>query len=142
MFAQRMEWRRGEDLRGEFKGVERGWCLGGEEFRQELLEQVDGRPGPSHFGEAVQGAEGAQAERLVVEGLKRLRWTEADLRARRKGERGKIQLARELRSKTTMPLAWIAARLSMGTRGHLAWLLQQRGSARRAAPTDQCLLKI
>ena len=137
-----MEWRRREDLRGEFKRVERGWCLGGEEFRQELLEQVDARPGPSHFGEAVQEAEGAQAERLVVEGLKRLRWTEADLRARRKGERGKVQLARELRSKTTMPLAWIAARLNMGTRGHLAWLLQQRGSGPAGATTDQCFLEI
>jgi len=80
--------------------------------------------------------------RLVVEGLKRMRWSEADLRARRKGERGKIQLARELRSKTTLPLAWIAARLNTGSRGHLAWLLQQGGSGRLAAPTDQCLLGI
>src|ERR1035441_5870517 len=46
----------------------RGWCLGGEEFRQELLEQVDTRSGPSHYGEAVQEAEGVQAERLVVAG--------------------------------------------------------------------------
>src|ERR1017187_2700532 len=137
-----MEWRRGEDLRGEFKRVERGWCLGGEEFRQELLEQVVARPGPSQFGEAVQEAEGAQAERLGVEGLKRLRWTEADLRARRKGERGKVELARELRSKTTMPLAWIAERLNMGSRGHLAWLLQGGGSGGRAAPRGQCLLEI
>jgi REP element-mobilizing transposase RayT len=142
VFEERMEWRRGENLRGEFKRVERGWCLGGEAFRQELLEQVDARPGPSHFGEAVQAVEGAQAERLVVEGLKRLRWTETDLRARRKGEPGKVRLARELRSQTTMPLAWIAARLHMGTRGHLAWLLQQRGSGRTAAPTDQRLLEI
>jgi REP element-mobilizing transposase RayT/ribosomal protein L39E len=142
VFAERMEWRRREDLRGEFKRVERGWCLGGEEFRQELLEQVDARPGPSHFGEAVQEAEAAQAERLVVEGLKRMGWSEADLSARRKGERGKVQLARELRSNTTMPLAWIAARLNMGSRGHLAWLLQGRGRGRRAAPTDQCLLQM
>jgi hypothetical protein len=69
-------------------------------------------------------------------------WTEADLSARRKGERWKVQLARELRSKTTMPLAWMAARLNPGSRGHLAWLLQQRGSGRLAAPTDQCLLEI
>src|ERR1022692_2184419 len=127
VFEERMEGRRGEELRGEFKRVERGWCLGGEEFRQELLEQVEARPRPSHVGEAVQEAEAAQAERLVVKGLKRLRWAEADLRARRKGERGKVQLARELRSKTTMPLAWIAERLNMGSRGHLAWLLQGGG---------------
>jgi hypothetical protein len=98
----------------------KGWCLGGEAFRQELLEQVDARPGPSHFGEAVQEADAAQAERLAVKGLKRLRWNEADLSARRKGAPGKVQLARELRSKTTMPLAWIASRLNMGSRGHLA----------------------
>jgi hypothetical protein len=90
----------------------------------------------------VQEAEAAQAERLVVAGLKRLRKSEADLGARRKGERRKVQLARELRSKTTMPLAWIAARLNMGSRGHLAWLLQQRGSGGLAAPTDQRLLAI
>ena len=137
-----MERRRREDLRGEFKRVERGWCPGGEEFRQELLEQVDAQAGPSHFGEAVHEAEAAQAERLVVEGLKRMGWSEADLSARRKGERGKVQLARELRSKTTMPLAWIAERLNMGSRGHLAWLLQGRGSGRLATPPDQCLLEI
>ena len=37
-----MEWRRGEDLRGEFKRVERGWCLGGEEFRRELFGKAEG----------------------------------------------------------------------------------------------------
>ena len=74
-----MEWRRREDLRGEFKRVERGWCLGGEQFRQELPEQVETRPGPSHFGEAVQEAETAQAERLVAAGLRRMEWSEADL---------------------------------------------------------------
>ena len=41
-----------------------------------------------------------------------------------------------------MPLAWIAERLTMGTRGHLAWLLQQRDQDQPAAPSDQCLLKI
>ena len=59
-------------------------------------------------------------------GLKRMGWSEADLKGRRKGEPRKVDLARKLRSQTTLPLAWIAERLSMGTRGHLAWLLQQR----------------
>ena len=77
--------------------------MGGEEFRQELLEQVDTRPGPSHFWEVVQEAEAVQAEQLVIEGLKRMGWSEADLRARRKGEPRKVDLAWELRSQTTMP---------------------------------------
>jgi hypothetical protein len=142
VFAERMEWRRGEDLRGEFKRVERGWCLGGEEFRQELLEQVDTPPGPSHFGEAVQEAEAVQAERMVVAGLRRMGWSEADLSARRKGEPRKVELAWELRSRTTMPLVWIAERLRMGSRGHVAWLLQRRGKKGDAAPADQCALGI
>ena len=137
-----MEWRRREDWRAGFKRVERGWCLGGEQFRQELLEQVETRPGPSHCGEAVQEAETVQAERLGVEGLKRMRRSEADLRARRKREPGKFDLAWELRSKTTTPLTRIAERLGMGCRGHLAWLLQQRHKCWRAAPSDQCLLGI
>ena len=49
------------------------------------------------------------------------RWSEADLKARRKGEPRKVELAWELRSQTTMPLAWIAERLNRGTVG-ARWL--------------------
>ena len=145
MFAQRMERRRGEDAEGEFKPVERGWCLGGEEFRRELLEQVSTLPGPSHFGAAVQEAEQARAERLVVEGLRRMEWSEADLKARRKGEPRKVKLAQQIRAQTTMPLAWIAQRLSMGSRGYLAWLLSQGKRAekgRHSRSIAQGLLEI
>lgn len=41
-----------------------------------------------------------------------------------------------------MPLAWIAERLSLGTRGHNAWLLQRRSERRRLPPADQRLLGI
>jgi hypothetical protein len=68
-----MEWRRQCEQEGEFKALERGWCLGGEAFRKELLEQVNERPGPSHFGEAVQEAAEAGAERLALVEF-RLRW--------------------------------------------------------------------
>ena len=70
----------------------------------------------------------------IVRTDKRLGWSEADLKARRKGEPRRVELAWELRSRTTMPLAWIAERLTMGTRGHLAWLLQHRDQDRLAAP--------
>ncbi|SRR6266404_4813656 len=98
VFGERMEWRRRDNSAKEFKAVERGWCLGGEEFRKELLEQVTTRPGASHFGEAVQEALEVQAERLVAAGLKRLGWTEADLRKRPKGDAKKVKLAQELRA--------------------------------------------
>ena len=145
VFGERMEWRRGEKSVKEFKPVERGWCLGGEEFRRELLEQVNTLRGPSHFGEAVQEGELARAERLVVEGLRQMGWSEADLKVRRKGEPRKVKLAGQLRSQTTMSLAWIAERLSMGSRGYLAWLLGsgERGKkARHPEPDEQRLLEI
>jgi hypothetical protein len=42
---------------------------------------------------------------------------------RRKGDPAKLALARRLREETTMTLEWIAQRLSMGTKTHLAHLL-------------------
>jgi REP element-mobilizing transposase RayT len=141
-FAERMELRRQENGREEFKPMERGWCLGREEFRQELLEQVSTPAGPSHFGEVMQEAAQARAERMVVEGLKRLKWSDADLQGRRKGEAGKVKLAQELRAQTTMPLAWIADRLNMGSRGYLARLLGQSRKPKRSQSIDQPVLKI
>ena len=129
VFAQCMERRRmetSEDSRKEFKRVERGWCLGGEEFRRELLEQVSQGPGVSHYGEAVQEAVEVRAERLVSENLKAMGWTDKDLAVRRKGDPKKVKLAGKLRAETTMPLAWIAQRLAMGSRGYLTWLLYRQ----------------
>jgi REP element-mobilizing transposase RayT len=125
-FGERMEQRRRENLAKEFKAVEQGWYLGSEPFRQKLLAKVSTAAGPSHSGEAVREAAEAQAERLVVAGLKRLGWDEAGLKKRRKGDRGKVALAKELRASTKMTLDWIAKRLRMGSPGYLAWLLKKR----------------
>ena len=54
------------------------------------------------------------------------RWTEKYLASLRKGGLGKVALARERRSRTTVPLSWIAERLKMGSRGYLTWLLQRQ----------------
>jgi putative transposase len=127
VFAQCMERRRGEEVKEEFRRVERGWCLGDEEFRQELLEQVSKGPGASHYGEAVQEAVEVRAERLVARRLKAMRWTEKDLTTRRKGDPKKVKLAAAVRAETTMSVAWIAERLGMGSRGYLTWLLYRKG---------------
>jgi hypothetical protein len=81
-------------------------------------------------------AEEAQAERLVVQALKRVRWSQADLQGRRKGAPQKVRLARELRGQTTMPLASIVQRLNMNSRRYLAWLLV-RGRKDKHLPTGK-----
>ncbi len=125
-FAAGLEVRRTEDLAATNRRIERGWFVGSAEFRRELLEQVGQAPGASHYGEVAQEAVEVQAERFVSSRLKSLGWTEADLTARRKGDPAKVKLAAAVRAQTTMPLAWIARRLAMGSRGYLTWLLHRK----------------
>ena len=70
------------------------------------------------------------------EELARPGWQETDLDRRRKGDPGKVRIARRLRAETTMTLAWIAHRLRMGTWTHVSNLLATgpkagRGTARK-----------
>jgi len=121
-----MERRRWEELAAEFKPVERGWYLGSEAFRAELLAAAEGRVGVSHYGAQRQEIGEARAERLVKEGLGALGWNQAELSQRAKGDRGKVALARRLRAETTMTLAWIARRLQMGSWTYVSNLLHEK----------------
>jgi hypothetical protein len=62
----------------------------------------------------------------VLAELEKRGWTAEDLETRRKGDAEKLKMARRLRAQTTMTLAWIAQRLRMGTKTHLAHLLYWR----------------
>jgi len=70
--------------------LERGWVLGSQEFRGELLAQPSEKRG----------------------------WSEADLSRRRKGDSQKVRMALRLREEATMTLVWIARGLQMGTKTH------------------------
>jgi hypothetical protein len=61
--------------------------------------------------------------------MKRLKWGEAELRRRAKGDVAKVALAVRLRQETVMTLKWIAERLQMGTGGYVNHLLYQRRKA-------------
>jgi hypothetical protein len=79
----------------------------------------------------VQEAAAAKADRPVVAGLKQLGCDEAKPEQQRKGDRGKVALARELRAGTRMPLSRIAGRLNTGSRGYPAWRLSRRNPSVR-----------
>ncbi len=115
-FERRMEARRREEAEPEtITALRRDWCLGGEEFRQEMLEQMAGKLGEHHAGELRRASGEAKAERLVGQELKRLGWTEADLAVRRKSDPLKLAIAARLRRETTLTLKAIAARVQLGT---------------------------
>ena len=83
-FERQMEQRRLEEVDEEaLKQIREGWCLGSEVFRKERLEQMAGKLGDNHPGQARLETAEAKAERLVREQLQLLGWTEADLAALR-----------------------------------------------------------
>ena len=122
-----VELRRTAEAETDYRRVRRGWCLGNEVFRKELLGQMADRIGQEHYGEERLESETEQAEGLVAAGLKKARWTEADLKSQRKGHPVKVRLAQLLRAQTTLTVGRIADRLHMGTRSYAVQLLWRAG---------------
>ena len=124
-FDRQMETRRRQEGGDEeWAAIRRGWFFGADALKQELLAQMSERVGTQHYGAERQESGEAKAERLVLKELKKLRWTKDDLAQRRKGDSGKVRIARRLRQETTMTLAWIAQRLNMGVWTHVSNLLR------------------
>jgi hypothetical protein len=71
----------------------------------------------------------AKAERLIREALRARGITAAHLASWRKGHPFKLALVAKLRAETTVTVSWLAQRLEMGTRGHLAHLLYRKDQA-------------
>jgi hypothetical protein len=91
--------RRGAEEGDEWQKIRRGWYLGEEIFRQELLAQMSQRLGAEHYGEERTERAEAVAERIIAEELKRRRWREADLKTRPKGNPAKVAVAVRLRGR-------------------------------------------
>ena len=119
------ERRRQESPETDWKAVERGWFLGDQEFKEELLAQMHERRA-DHYGPELREADLVHGERVLREELSRRGWTEAELSRRRKGDPAKIELASRLRARTTMTLKWISQRLRMGTWTHVSNCLVQK----------------
>ncbi|PWU17326.1 MAG: transposase [Verrucomicrobia bacterium] len=124
-FERVMEKRRYEADGKEYKGLERGWCFGAEEFRQELLAQVRDRIGPNHFGQERRELAEERARRIITETLSDGRLTPEQLQMLPANAEIKVQLARRLRRETTMSLKWIAEQLGVGSWKYLSNLLGQ-----------------
>jgi REP element-mobilizing transposase RayT len=124
-FGQVMEHRREQETsQTDWKAVERGWCLGDDDFKAELLAQVREQRG-DHYGEELRQADHAHAQGLLQKELKQRGWTERDLVELRKADPEKLKIAGRLRQETTMTLKWIAQNLHMGSWTYLSNCLVQ-----------------
>src|ERR1051326_2286157 len=83
-FALEMERRRTEESDRPYEQLRKGWFIGSEEFRQELVAAATERVGPNHYGSDRHETGVQKAERIVCEEAARLGWTKVDLGNRRK----------------------------------------------------------
>jgi REP element-mobilizing transposase RayT len=115
-FERWMERRRLEETDPEsLKALQRGWCLGSEGFRRQMLLRMEGKLGDHHAGELHRASAEAKAEVIIAEELRRHRCAEADLQARRKSDPIKLEIAARLRRETTLTIRAIAERVGLGS---------------------------
>ena len=144
-FERQMERGRLEALDEEaLKPLRRGWYLGCEQFKEQMLELMEGKLGESHSGELHRETAEQRANRIIAEELARRGWQESEWATRRRSDPGKLASAARLRSETTLPIKWIAARVQIGTaKGaksvlpHLAQSQDQRKAASALEPCAQ-----
>jgi putative transposase len=122
-----LERRRGAEEGDAFRLIRRGWFIGKEALKQELLAQMWKKAGKSHCGQELQESAEAKAERIVAEELKRVGLAEDELNQRRKGDLEKARIARRLRRETVVTLEWIANRLRMGSASMVVHCLRRQG---------------
>jgi len=118
-----LEQRRAAETGADYGKLRRGWCIGPDSFRKELLEQAVPLLGAEHYGAERHESTEQRAEEIVTEELRRRGLAESKLAERKKGDADKLQVAIRLRAETTVTVKWIAGCLSMGAPGYLNHLL-------------------
>jgi putative transposase len=122
-FCRRMETSRLQSPGTGEKEIRAGWIYGAEDFVARLIDRLEKPAGEHHRARERRQTDEEIAERIVRAGMKELSWTEEELGRRRKSDVEKVRLAREVRSRTSVDLKWIARRLQMGTWTHVSNLL-------------------
>jgi hypothetical protein len=85
----------------QYQNLRRGWMLGSEEFRKELLEQTGKWLGPNHFGQERRETAEVRARRIIAETLRWKPLTPEKFQLLSANHRIKVALARQLRQETT-----------------------------------------
>jgi hypothetical protein len=122
-FGRVLEQRRFQADGKDYRALRRGWFLGGEDFRQELLAQTKRWLGPNHFGSERRETVEEMAQRIIAEAIRGARLTKEQLALLPANASLKIELARRLRRETTVSLKWIARELGVGSWKYLSNLL-------------------
>jgi putative transposase len=118
-FGVYMEARRKAEQTEEGEKLPRGWCVGSDRFRQELLEQMTTMAQSRFAGPEWRETNEKKAERILSEELNGRGWQAQQLGELPKADPEKLKIAQRLRTETSVSLKWIAERLSMGAPAYL-----------------------
>jgi putative transposase len=124
-FARRTEHRRAQTDDSSAELIRRSWFFGGQDFLARLSDRLEKPPTEHHHSMERNQTDEQRAEKIIRAGLAKLGWQQHELRVRRKSDARKIELAKELRTQTSVSLKWIAARLEMGSWTHVSNLLHR-----------------
>ena len=113
----------------EWSRLRRGWFLGSELFRKELMDRMDGvlsgKQRSSFSGIQVVQHDEVEAERLVLRGLDALGLDDGDLDGLRKNCPEKYAIAWLVRRNTCVRNQWIKERLKMGVATNFAMFIKR-----------------
>lgn len=113
-----------EALAGEWKTIRRGWVLGGEAFREKMLERIEermeSRKRESYSGEEVKGHDRKRAEALLRKGLQALKVGQGEIQGMKTTDERKQALVWLIRSSTQVSCEWICERLGLGHRSNIS----------------------
>ena len=122
-FEQATEKYRHTEPSDTYSSIRRGWYYGLKQFRDQVLQRLAKPVTSSHHASERHETDLQRAERIISKELAKISWQETELAHHRKGDPHKIKIAQCLRAQTPLSLSWIATRLGIGTRNHLAFLL-------------------
>ena len=136
-----------EVLEGEWKSIRRGWFLGGEAFREEMLvrigKRMESRKRESYSGEEVKGHDLKRAEQLLQKGLQALKVGQKEIQGWKTTDERKQALTWLIRSSTQVSCEWICEQLGLGHRSNISRAVRAlespaRNSARLKVNMLQC----
>jgi putative transposase len=122
-------------LAEEWKAVRRGWVLGGEGFRENMLvrigKQMESRKRESYSGEEVKGHDRRRAEELLQKGLQLLKVEQGELKGWKTTDERKQALTWLIRSSTLVDSGWICEQLGLGHRSNISRAVRAMGTPER-----------
>ncbi len=108
--------------------MKRGWYFGSEAFREWLLEAARDAIGQrserkqNYHGAEIRDHGEREARRIIAQRLAEAGLRSLDLAGLAKGDRRKVEIAKEVRTTTSIPLSFVARELHMGTPMYLSRL--------------------